>query len=265
MQHTEGEAALFASRREIVGPLLGVGIDLVQMFPEIFVGIVQDVAVEFLCASVGVDVLVRAALGEVDTAAAENAQEAIGIPAAVLEEAVVIPRAPRRSEAAEIGGRVGQGGEDGVTERFRTDFVLIKGNHPIGFDEAEGVFKLGEGAAPGMLHERRAVLPGDGLRGVGTERIHDDDGVTERERLKAFPEQAFAVVGEDQTRNGGFSGRIGTHARSLVREETTSRTAPATAAASASESSGYMGRLRMRGMTASVTGRPSGASATLPR
>mgnify|MGYP000161121717 CR=1 FL=1 len=110
-----------------------------------------------------------------------------------------------------------------------------------------------------------AVLPGDGFRGVGTERVHDDDGVTERERLKTFPEQAFAVVGEDQTRNGGFSGRVGTHARSLVREETTSRTAPATATASASESSGYMGRLRMRGMSASVTGRPSGASATLPR
>ena len=116
-----------------------------------------------------------------------------------------------------------------------------------------------------MLHERRAVLPGDGFRGVGTERVHDDDGVTERERLKTFPEQAFAVVGEDQTRNGGFSGRVGTHARSLVREETTSRTPPATATASASESSGYMGRLRMRGMIASVTGRPSGASATLPR
>ena len=110
-----------------------------------------------------------------------------------------------------------------------------------------------------MLHERRAVLPGDGFRGVGTERVHDDDGVTERERLKTFPEQAFAVVGEDQTRNGGFSGRVGTHARSLVREETTSRTPPATATA------GYMGRLRMRGMIASVTGRPSGASATLPR
>lgn len=34
--------------------------------------------------------LVRAALGEVDPVAAENAQQAIGIPAAVLEEAVVI-------------------------------------------------------------------------------------------------------------------------------------------------------------------------------
>lgn len=168
MQHAEGEAALFAARREIVGPLLGIGVDLVQMFPEMFVGIVQDVAVEFPRAPVGVDVLVRAALGEVDPVAAENAQQAIGIPAAVFEEAVVIPRAPRRSEAAEIGGRAGQGGEDGVTERFRTDFVLIEGNHPIGFDEAEGVFKLGEGSAPGMLHERRAVLPGDGFRGVGT-------------------------------------------------------------------------------------------------
>ena len=105
MQHAEGEAALFAARREIVGPLLGIGVDLVQMFPEMFVGIVQDVAVEFPRAPVGVDVLVRAALGEVDTVAAENAQEAIGIPAAVLEETVVIPRAragvkPQRSAGA---------------------------------------------------------------------------------------------------------------------------------------------------------------------
>ena len=76
VQHAEGEAALFAARREIVGPLLGIGVDLVQMFPEMFVGIVQDVAVEFPRAPVGVDVLVRAALGEVDTVAAENAQEA---------------------------------------------------------------------------------------------------------------------------------------------------------------------------------------------
>ena len=119
------------------------------MFPEMFVGIVQDVAVEFPRAPVGVDVLVRAALGEVDTVAAENAQEAIGIPAAVLEETVVIPRAPRWSEAAEIGGRAGQGGKDGVTERFRTDFVLIEGNHPIGFDEAEGVFELGRAPLQG--------------------------------------------------------------------------------------------------------------------
>ena len=42
------------------------------MFPEMFVGIVQDVAVEFPRAPVGVDVLVRAALGEVDTVAAEK-------------------------------------------------------------------------------------------------------------------------------------------------------------------------------------------------
>lgn len=108
VQHAEGEAALFAARREIVGPLLGIGVDLVQMFPEMFVGIVQDVAVEFPRAPVGVDVLVRAALGEVDPVAAENAQQAIGIPAAVFEEAVVIPRAPRRSEAAEIGGAPGR-------------------------------------------------------------------------------------------------------------------------------------------------------------
>ncbi len=49
MQDAEGESALFAARREIVGALLGVGVDLVQMLPKIFVGVVQDVAGQVLC------------------------------------------------------------------------------------------------------------------------------------------------------------------------------------------------------------------------
>lgn len=112
-----------------------------------FVGIVQDVAVEFPRAPVGVDVLMRAALGEVDPVAAENAQQAIGIPAAVLEETVVIPRAPRRSEAAEIrrARRAGRRGwrHGAVPNRFRPD----RGKPPNRFRRGRGRIRTG-GRAP---------------------------------------------------------------------------------------------------------------------
>ncbi len=154
---------------QIVRALLRVVVDFAQMLAEIRIRIMKNVGLQTLRDAQRANAFVRTALPEFDTALAKHPQQTIRIPAAVEQEAIVIPGTPSYIKAADFGRGPAQCGKNGLAQFVGTDFVLIQADDPVGIHQIKGVTELGQRPLPGMRDEACAVRGGNGGCGVGAE------------------------------------------------------------------------------------------------
>ncbi len=162
------------------------------------VAVVQQVAGEVAAAAARLHFhfIVRVGAGPVPDSAVEQAQFAVGVPAAVVDPLATIIGSAVHGVAG--GSRVGFYLQDGLAQRVAEGFVGIQAEYP----RVQGLFEcivfLFNVPGKRMLYKSRTLFPANCLRAVGGKRVHNHYVIGYAgECIQTTPDVALLVVGDD--------------------------------------------------------------------